>query len=147
MLIREPARALMNRYKIVTILSGLRIKTKVLTGEWDIEWTVDSQTFPHRNRHRAIVYRFSRYVAAEIESFTRDGVAIKYGFVGQLRGSILSGGWFDSQEGKAGYYGSFQIVLAPTMREARGKWLGFARDQSVKAGDLIWTKIESDSRT
>jgi hypothetical protein len=69
-----------------------------------------------------------------------DSVIKIEGTLGQLHGSVLTGGWFDSRDAKAGYYGPFQIVLAATMLEARGKWIGFAQVRTVKAGDLTWTK-------
>lgn len=142
-LVREPARALMNNFKIIKFLSGFWLSHKTYSGEWFILWTVRSHNFPRENRDRAKVYKFLRYVAAEIESSTNEGINIRYGFVGQLYGSVLTGGWFDSRDSRAGYYGLFQIVLADTMHEARGKWIGFAQDRTVKVGDLTWTKANT----
>lgn len=139
-LFRAPAEVLLTRYRIVKLLSRLSPRHPAFDASWHIEWSVKSKNFPSSNRDRVKVFKFLNYVGAELESETLDGKAIRYGFVGKLHGSILTGSWVDSRGSDFGYYGPFQIVMAATMHSAEGKWIGFAQDRTVKAGDLVWTK-------
>jgi hypothetical protein len=141
-LIRSPAKTLMTRYKIVRRLATLwPIKHPAYSGEWEVEWKVESGTFPKSNADRVKLYKFLSYISAEIKSPTADGQLINYGFVGQVAGGIFTGNWVDSRAPDDGYYGTFQLIMAPTMHGARGKWIGFSRGGIVKSGDLIWKKM------
>jgi hypothetical protein len=81
------------------------------------------------------------FFAAETEFSTTGGKKIRYGFVGKLDDTKLTGNWFDCRDPKAEYYGPFQIKMSSTMHSANGKWIGFSDSGTVKAGDLIWTKL------
>jgi hypothetical protein len=143
-LFRSRAKALMSRYRIVKRLATVwPIKHPTYSGEWVVEWKVQSGTFPKSNVDRVTLYKFLNYISAEIGSPTANGQTINYGFVGQLTGTIFTGNWVDSRAPDDGYYGPFQLVMAPTMHSARGKWIGFSRGGLVKSGDLIWTKIQT----
>jgi hypothetical protein len=140
-LAREPARALMNHYVVIKTLSRLWLKDKVYSGDWVIVWTGESNNFPFVNRDKAHVFKFLNSIAAEIESTTSKGWRIRYGFVGKIHDSIITGEWFDRRGAKMGYYGSFQIVMAKTLSQADGKWIGFGNNLAVNTGDLTWEKV------
>lgn len=137
-LLRSRTKALMTRYKMVSLLARLcPIKETTYSGDWNVEWKVESGIFPKSNVDRVKLYKFLSYMSAEIKSPTADGKTINYGFVGQLAGNIFTGNWVDSRGADDGYYGTFQLVIAPTMHSGKG----FSRGRIVKSGDLIWTKI------
>jgi hypothetical protein len=141
-LVQEPARALMNRHQVIRFLSSLwPLKHEAFSGNWEFEWKVDSKNFHRSNKDRVQFCKFLHFVAAELETRTRSGTRIKYGFVGQMYGSIVTGKWYDIRDPDRGYYGTFQVVMAGTMQSAEGKWLGFAKDASVKTGDLLWKRL------
>lgn len=117
------------------------LKDRVYSGEWEITWSVESANFPAENRDQVELYKFLRFIAAEIVSTTTDDEKIAYGFVGEIQGNILSGRWFDTRDDRMGYYGSFQLVMARTLGKAEGKWLGFSQRGGVNAGPLLWQRI------
>lgn len=146
-LIKVPARAILNRYQFVRFLSELLslipfFEDPVYSGEWRIVWTVEnSQNFPPENLDTATMHKFLHSIAAEITSKTNSDRQIIYAFVGKLDGDVITGEWLDKRNNKSGYYGSFQIVMKPTLSDAIGKWIGFSGDRQVNAGDLIWRKL------
>jgi hypothetical protein len=100
----------------------------------------DSKHFSKSNVDKVTMHKFLKYVAAELRSTTTSGSKIKYGFVGELDGRVITGRWYDTRNAGGSYHGSFQVVAEPTMDSASGKWLGFATDGSVKADKLFWKK-------
>jgi hypothetical protein len=141
-LIKKPAEIILRHYQVIRILSeAWPIKSAVYSEEWEIVWTVESDNFPSENRDVVTVYKFLRYIAAEIYSTTTEGQQITYAFVGALYGDIISGQWLDNRTDRAGYYGQFQLVVSPTLGRAEGMWIGFSSNRAVKANKLSWRKL------
>lgn len=140
-LVSEPAKILMTKHRVIRICSATwPFKSPIYSGHWTFEWLVESATFPKSNTDKVIMHKFLKYVAAELRSTTTSGSKINYGFVGELDGAIITGRWYDTRNTSGSYYGSFQVITAPTMDSASGKWVGFAKDGSVKADALSWKK-------
>ena len=137
----------MGRHRVVKFVhSWWPLKHEALSGSWEFEWEVTSKNFPKSNKVRVTLYKVLHYIAAEGESRTNSGDKIKYGFVGQIDGLTVTGRWYDARDPGRGYYGTFQVVMGGTMHQAIGKWIGFANDQRVKAGDFNWQKLTNSQQ-
>ncbi len=140
LLLRTPANVLLGKQWFIRIASKVWPKHPDLSGNWMIEWRVESNHFPEQNIDTATLYKFFHIVSAQISSTTTEGRVRKYGFLGKRNGGFITGEWFDTVGGQEGYYGVYQLTISPDFGSASGMWVGFSRTSKIKSGDLIWTK-------
>lgn len=117
---------------------------KVWSGRWRITWTVKSADFAAQNVWEGYIYRSFDTIAAKGAGHTSDGQTILYGFIGKLSRSdtILTGTWFDTRGTRAGYHGTYQVLLSELGTVASGKWMGFSgKRRLVRANNLVWEKL------
>lgn len=102
---------------------------------WQVEWSVESDQFPPQVRSEFIVYPFLNLLAADWTWTSVEGHKLTYHLVGAVAGTNkLTARWFDPES--EGYFGALQVVVSPLRNEARGIWIGFSANGSVKAGDV-----------
>lgn len=132
----------MNKFWFVRLASRLTPwRDRTFSGKWEIKWKVRSVNFPSTNSNKVEVYKFLNYFAAEGIFPTVGGQKQRYGFVGTLRGGILTGSWYDTRSANNAYYGTFQVVMGETRQQASGKWLGFSHNRGVKSDDMYWRRL------
>jgi hypothetical protein len=130
-----PILSLASRHRLVARLAKLRFaSSRELQGDWKITWTVDSLGYPTVNNGTTRIDTFMRMQAFSTVS-TGYGAANRYFYVGEAKGGIVSGRWYDP--GPDSYHGMFQIRWNGARTAATGKWIGWAADGTVKAGDLV----------
>ncbi len=130
-----PVLSLASRYRLVLALSRIPLTSdKRLRGNWRIAWSVRSRGYPPVNEG---VTKISSFLGAIGFSATSSGYGTQrvYLYVGYATGSIISGRWYDP-DGTEAYHGLFQIRLNGALQSAHGKWIGWAADGTVKAGNL-----------
>jgi len=118
-------------------------KHSVWSGEWEVNWAVNSPNFKKNNRDIVELSRCLNNIAMEASGTTTKGKKITYGFVGKLSRdkSIVTGTWFDRRKGGFGYHGSFQLKLAGSADKATGIWIGFSETAgNIKSGQMDWDK-------
>jgi len=129
-----PLLSLASRHRIVTLLAKLPfVADRRLSGEWEVTWTVSSPGYPTTNTGTTRIQNCLGLIAFSTTS-EGYGSAREYHYVGRSKGGIVSGRWYDP--GPDAYYGVFQTRWNGICTGAEGKWVGWASNGSVKAGDL-----------
>ncbi len=132
--ITGPLLSLASRRRIVTLLTRLPfVRDRRFGGDWDVTWTVSSPGYPETNIGTTEIDSCLGLLAFSTTS-KGYGSAREYHYVGYFKGGVVSGRWYDP--GPEAYHGMFQIRWNGTCTAAQGKWIGWASDGSVKAGDL-----------
>lgn len=133
-IVTGPILSLASRHRLVEILSKIPFSSnKNLQGNWKVTWTVDSPGYPNENTGITQIDSFMRMLSFSTVS-AGYGAANRYLYVGESKGGIVSGRWYDP--GPDSYHGMFQIRWNGTRTTATGKWIGWASDGNVKVGDL-----------
>jgi hypothetical protein len=128
-------------FRSIRLLSKIRsriIHDAVFDGNWSQSWEVESSNFLPINPGRLKVFRFFNLIAAETSMTSANGTGYDVRIVAVLDGSIITGKWMDPAPN--GYYGSCQFHLSNLRDGARGRWLGFSTNGTIKTGDWHWTR-------
>jgi len=137
-----PLLSLASRHRIVAALSKLPfVSNSSLAGEWNVSWSVTSPGYPQLNVGTTKINSCLRMLAFSTTS-TGYGAHRRYHYVGQSKGGIVSGRWYDP--GPDAYHGLFQIRWNGACTAATGKWIGWASDGTVKEGSLILSRPTAD---
>lgn len=129
-----PLLSLTSRHRIVALLAKVPLlNDRRLRGEWRVAWTVDSPGYPSENDGLTHVDSCLGMIAFSTSS-RGYGAVREYLYVGKSKGGVVSGRWYDP--GPDSYHGMFQMRWNGTCTGAEGKWIGWAKDGSIKVGEL-----------
>lgn len=106
-----------------------------LTGGWSQTWKVASEAFPCDNESQAELLQVGDRVHGRWESSGRT-----YVLVGERKDRILTGQWYDVEEGGT-YFGAFQLKVHPMQEDMDGVWLGFSTSEAIKTGQWVWRRV------
>jgi hypothetical protein len=117
------------------VLSTMRVHQSTgLSGDWAQSWGLQKGRRKRRHASLATLRQMGAFVKGRWTAFKRT-----YELNGQLEGSLLTGTWRDSAPGHA-YFGAFQLVVSPLQDKMTGKWSGWSRKGTVRAGEWVWTR-------
>lgn len=141
-----PLITIMWSYRLASVFSALLGWTAPMLfreGNWELTWLVESDRFPRVNKSAVTLRSFLNVVAGEWIAVTNDNQKIVYRMLAvRTSATMLTGRWFDKIGDDLGYVGALQLAISHTRTSAEGKWIGFARDGSVKANVITMRKIE-----
>lgn len=138
-IIQAPIKALTEHSLVIRLLSWLSPQ-QPLAGNWDVTWKVDSRRFQDANTDRVRIHRLFSNVTFTTTAILRDGSSEQCVFVGKLLDKTITGRWFNPADADRGYFGTFQVRLHASLKDARGAWVGWTNDGAIQANDLVLTK-------
>ncbi|MBW4889117.1 nucleotide-binding protein [Mucilaginibacter sp. HMF5004] len=107
-----------------------------LSGKWNFNWSVESETYPKENKENAFIFHYSNTIKGQYTG-TDD---LTYIFKGEIKGQYIEGFW-SNKLGGATYHGTFHIKIEPSTKILKGVWTGWSNQGIVKAGECVWTKL------
>ncbi|HYD27284.1 hypothetical protein [Brevundimonas sp.] len=138
--LQAPLRALTEQSIVIKFLSFLSPQ-QPFDGDWAVKWCVDSTKFPEVNEDTVKIYSLFGNVTFTMRTKLRDGTPEKCVFVGKLTDRTLTGRWFDPKDIHRAYFGVYQVRLTGNLRDAEGKWSGWANDGSVQSDLMTMSKV------
>jgi hypothetical protein len=128
-------------FRTIRFLSKVRStisNDQVFDGDWSQSWAVESSNFLPDNPGPLKIFRFFNLIAAETSMTSASGTGYDVRVVAVLDRNIITGKWMDPAP--LGYYGSCQFQLSNLREGAKGRWLGFSTNGTIKTGDWVWTR-------
>jgi hypothetical protein len=128
-------------FRSIRLLSKIRSRISrdgVFDGDWSQNWEVESSNFLPVNPGPLKIFRFFNLIAAETSMTSASGTGYDVRVVAVLDRNTITGKWMDPAP--HGYYGSCQFRLSNLREGAKGRWLGFSDDGTIKTGAWLWTR-------
>jgi hypothetical protein len=141
-LVMGPLMTILSSFRTVRALASLRrrvVRDQIFDEYWVQTWFVESANFDKENVSSIRLHRFLHLLAGEAEMSTAKGAKAGFRVLGTIENNrVITGKWMDPHPG--GYYGTFQLILAPMREKAEGKWVGFSAGGTVKSGRWMWSR-------